>query len=251
MKKSHQLILAAVAATGFAVSAQADQTGIVVDTSSGVLPYVVDARGVLVQSPFGLCYRTGFWSADLAKAIKTKAGKPVGCECDPGLMGDACTAPAATVPAATPAAAEQPAGAAPATAPAAPALTKVSLPSDALFDYDKAILSDLGKENLSTFAGNAKQLKQLEVIIAVGHADRIGSDKYNQALSEKRAAAVKDFLVGQGIAANKVYTEGKGEAQPVSGDACKKLGAESRKNKKLIDCLAPDRRVELEAVGMK
>ncbi len=92
------------------------------------------------------------------------------------------------------------------------------------------------------------------MVIAVGHADRIGTDAYNQALSEKRANAVKDFLVGKGVPANRVYTEGKGKTQPVTGDQCTENGAHQesrRKNKKLIDCLAPDRRVELEAVGVK
>ena len=88
-------------------------------------------------------------------------------------------------------------------------------------------------------------------MIAVGHADRIGTDAYNQALSEKRAAAVKDFLVNKGVAANRIYTEGKGKTQPVSGEKCRKLGAENGKNKKLVDCLGIDRRVELEAVGVK
>jgi hypothetical protein len=59
----------------------------------------------------------------------------------------------------------------------------------------------------------------LEVVIAVGHADRIGSAAYNQKLSEKRAASVKDYLVSKGIPANRVYTEGKGSKQPVTKPA--------------------------------
>lgn len=242
MKKSHQLIMAAIAAMGFSVGAQAQVSDVVVDTSTQVaVPYVTDSRGVLVRSAYGLCYRTAFWSLDLAKTVKAKSGKPIGCECEEALMGDACAPAPAPAPAATPA---------PAPAPT-PAAQKVSIPSDALFAFDKAELTDEGKSKLADFANNAKGLQQLEVVIAVGHADRIGSDGYNQKLSEKRAASVKDFLVAQGIPANKVYTEGKGETQPVSGDACKNMGSDSRKNKKLIDCLAPDRRVELEAVGMK
>jgi len=83
------------------------------------------------------------------------------------------------------------------------------------------------------------------VIIAVGHTDRLGSDAYNQKLSEKRAAAVKTYLVGKGIEANKVYTEGKGEKQPKTGTTCKG----EKKTKALVDCLQPDRRVDIEIIG--
>lgn len=240
MKKSHLFILAAIA--GFAASAQAQ----IVVKSAPVQPYVLGAGNIVAKDGLGNCLRSNNYSSDLIKSVMTTEDKPVGVACGE-IKADAPVAAPVAAPAATPAAK-------PAAAPAggtAPAAQKVSLPSDALFAYDKADLSDMGKGNLTTFADNAKKLKALEVIIAVGHADRIGSPAYNQKLSEKRAAAVKDFLVGQGIAANKVYTEGKGEAQPISGKACEKLGADSGKNKKLVDCLAPDRRVELEAVGTK
>ncbi|KFB73466.1 MAG: Outer membrane protein II* [Candidatus Accumulibacter phosphatis] len=88
---------------------------------------------------------------------------------------------------------------------------------------------------------------KLEVIIAVGHTDRFGSDAYNQKLSEKRAAAVKTYLVSKGIEANRVYTEGKGKKNPVTKpDQCP--GA---KSKKTIACLQPDRRVDIELIGTK
>jgi len=86
------------------------------------------------------------------------------------------------------------------------------------------------------------------VIIAVGHADRIGKDAYNQKLSERRAAAVKEYLVSKGIEANRVYTEGKGEKQPVTAGKC---GKSEKKTKALIECLQPDRRVEIEVIGTK
>ena len=79
-------------------------------------------------------------------------------------------------------------------------------------------------------------------MIAIGHADFIGSQAYNQKLSVRRAEAVKAFLVGKGLEANRVYTEGKGESQPVK--ACPKM-----KGKALIECLYPNRRVELEVIG--
>ena len=88
---------------------------------------------------------------------------------------------------------------------------------------------------------------KLEVILVVGHTDRIGSDSYNQKLSEKRAAAVKEYLVAKGIEANRVYTEGKGEKQPVTGDKCKG----NAPTKALIECLQPDRRADIEIIGTK
>ncbi|HNM65416.1 MAG TPA: OmpA family protein, partial [Accumulibacter sp.] len=103
-----------------------------------------------------------------------------------------------------------------------------------------------GMRKLDEVAAKAKDVK-LEVITAVGHTDRIGSDSYNQALSERRAAAVKSYLVGKGIEANRVYTEGKGKKQPVT----KPGQCVGPKSKKVIDCLQPDRRVDIELIGTK
>ena len=91
----------------------------------------------------------------------------------------------------------------------------------------------------------------MDEIVAVGHADRIASDDYNQKLSEARAQAVKDYLTQQGAKSNVITAEGKGESQPVTGEDCKKLGAERASNKKLVACLQPDRRVEIEVLGSR
>ena len=101
-----------------------------------------------------------------------------------------------------------------------PAAEKITVAADALFDFDKATLRPEGKAKLDELVSKAAAIK-LEVILVVGHTDRIGSDAYNQKLSERRAAAVKTYLVAKGIEANRVYTEGKGEKQPVTGDKCK------------------------------
>ena len=149
-------------------------------------------------------------------------------------------------PAADPAAAAAaPAAAAPAATPK-PTGEKITVAADALFDFNKAVLRPEGKAKLDELVSKAAAIK-LEVILAVGHTDRIGGDAYNQKLSEKRAAAVKEYLVAKGIEANRVYTEGKGEAQPVTGDKCKG----NAKTKALIDCLQPDRRVDIEVIGTK
>lgn len=231
--KKQLAMAAAAAALGITASAAIAADDIVV-TGKGDIPYVVDGRNVVVRSGADLCWRTGSWTP--AAAANVMAGEfPVGCACDSDLMPkDACVAPMAAAPT----------KAAPAPAPT-PSADKVKLAADTLFDFDKAVLKPEGKAKLDTLASQADALK-LEVILAVGHTDRLGSAAYNQKLSEKRAAAVKEYLVGKGIEANRVYTEGKGESQPVTGDTCKNMG-----RAKLIDCLQPDRRVEIEVIGSK
>lgn len=189
---------------------------------NGTVGYVIDQRGDVAKSGFGLCWRTGYWTPAMAIA-----------ECDPDLAPKAA-APAA--PAAKPAAA--------AAAPK-PAAKKVTLAADALFDFDKATLRPEGKGKLDKLVGDMKAIK-LEVIIAVGHADRLGKDAYNQKLSERRAAAVKDYLVSKGVEANRVYAEGKGEKQPVTAGKC---GKSEKRTKQLVECLQPDRRVDIEVIG--
>ena len=122
-------------------------------------------------------------------------------------------------------------------APAAPAVEKVSFAADAFFDFDKAVLKPEGKAKLDDLADKVKGLN-LEVIIATGHTDSRGTDAYNQKLSVKRADAVKTYLTGKGIEASRVYTEGKGEAQPVADN-------------KSDDGRAKNRRVEIEVVGTR
>jgi OOP family OmpA-OmpF porin len=236
--KKQALLAAAIAALGLtATAASAQSTKDVVVDGKGEIPYVIDGRNVVARSGTGLCWRTGYWTP--AAAGTAMAGQfPVGCECDPDVVPkDKCTPPPA-----------------PAAAPVAPgpkpSAEKIKLAADALFDFDKATLRPEGKAKLDELAAKSKQVK-LEVILAVGHTDRIGSESYNQKLSEKRAAAVKQYLVGKGIEPNRVYTEGKGEKQPVTGTTCDKMGKETGKNAKLVSCLQPDRRVEIEVIGTK
>jgi len=112
---------------------------------------------------------------------------------------------------------------------------KVTYAADAFFDFDKSVLKPEGKAKLDDVASKVKNIN-LEVIIAVGHTDSIGSDAYNQKLSVRRAEAVKAYLVSKGIDKSRVYTEGKGEKQPVADN---KTAAGRAKN----------RRVEIEVVG--
>ena len=166
-----------------------------------------------------LCWRNNFWTPETG--IQGCDGVP-----PPPAAPVAASAPA---PAATPA---------PAVVPVpAPQTEKVSFAADAFFDFDKAVLKPEGKAKLDDLADKVKGLN-LEVIIAVGHTDSKGSDAYNQKLSVRRADAVKAYLTTKGFEASRVYTEGKGEAQPVADN---KSDAGRAKN----------RRVEIEVVGTR
>ena len=109
--------------------------------------------------------------------------------------------------------------------------------ADAFFDFDKSVLKPEGKAKLDDLVGKVQGIN-LEVVIAVGHTDSVGSDAYNQALSVKRSEAVKAYLVSKGIEKNRVYTEGKGEKQPVADN-------------KTSEGRAKNRRVEIEVVGTR
>ncbi|MDR0780679.1 MAG: OmpA family protein [Pseudomonadales bacterium] len=114
---------------------------------------------------------------------------------------------------------------------------KVTYAADAFFDFDKSILKPEGKAKLDDLASKVKDVN-LEVIIATGHTDSVGSHAYNDRLSVRRAEAVKAYLVSKGIESNRVYTEGKGKRKPVATNKTK----EGR---------AKNRRVEIEVVGTR
>lgn len=119
------------------------------------------------------------------------------------------------------------------------------LSATVLFDYDRA---EIRPSEVAALDDLAVKLQGRTVEI-VGHADRIGGDKYNFGLSQRRAAAVRDYLAGKGVAAGGMRVDARGEAEPVTGAACKDLGPANRRNRKLIECLQPNRRAELKAPG--
>ncbi len=202
--------------------------------------YLLDQNLNVVTTASGICVRTSDWTP-------ARAAAAAACEqCTPELCAKPKPAPAAAPAPAKP----QPKPAAPAPAPKKetpkPVPQKISFSADALFDFDKAVLKAEGKamldELVRTLVG-----ANYEVILAIGHTDRIGSAAYNQKLSLRRAAAVKKYLTDKGIEANRVYVDGKGKTQPVTkpGD-CK-----GKRGKALIACLQPDRRVDVEVTGTK
>jgi OmpA-OmpF porin, OOP family len=105
----------------------------------------------------------------------------------------------------------------PPPAPPQPVSEKVSFAADALFDFDKAIVKPEGKLALDDLMAKLQGMNT-EVMIAVGHTDAVGTEAYNQKLSLRRADAVKAYLVSKGLDPARLYTEGKGETQPVADD---------------------------------
>src|SRR5687767_290154 len=118
-----------------------------------------------------------------------------------------------------------------------PVAEKVTFAADVLFDFDKAVVKPEGKSKLDDIASKANGVN-LEVVIAIGHADSIGSDAYNERLSVRRAESVKAYLVSKGIQGNRIYTEGRGEKQPVADN-------------KTNSGRAKNRRTEIEVIGTR
>ena len=184
-----------------------------------------NASGEAWRSASGQCWRNASWTP--ATAAK---------ECDGALAPAPAPVPVAPAPVAR---AAEPA---PAPAPAAPALapaaaTTVTYAADAFFDFDTSELKADGKAKLDDLAQKVKAIN-LEVIIAVGHTDSVGTDAYNQKLSVRRSEAVKAYLITKGIEKNRIYTEGKGEKQPVADN-------------KTSEGRSKNRRVEIEVVGTR
>ena len=195
--------------------------------------YAVASDGRVVLSGFGECVRSGQWvlanSVDPCDQI-ARVSVPV-----PVVAYQERPAPPPPVAVAAVAQPEPP----------RMVIQKVSLSTDVLFDFDKAELKDAGKQKLDELANQVKGAKVDEIVV-VGHADRIGSETYNEKLSEARAQSVKDYLAERGAQTNVITAQGKGESAPVTGDQCKKITG-----KKLIECLQPDRRVEIEVLGSR
>ena len=174
--------------------------------------YLTDSSGELVRNSYGECWRTGYWTPELA--IR---------ECDPDLFPPE-----------------------PEPEVSVPVLVPITLSSEALFDFDRAVVRPESAQRLNDeIVTPLAQHPQVDAVQISGHTDRIGSEAYNQALSERRAAAVADYLVSQGIDASLITTVGRGESEPLV--SCDEVtGRENRRNKALVECLQPNRRAGVE-----
>lgn len=187
--------------------------------------YLKDSNGAAVLSNFGDCWHTGTWNAQYANVV--------GCD---GVLAKATPVPApAPRVEAPPQPAEPPPAVAEQTPPREAVSEKVTLDTDTFFDFDKAVLKEQGRARLDELASRLAGMT-VEVVVAVGHTDSIGPANYNQKLSERRAQAVKDYLLSRSIPGDKIFVEGKGETQPLAPNT-NKLGR------------AENRRVVVEVVG--
>ncbi len=187
---------------------------------ANVTPNLTDSQGAAVKDASGACVVTsGVVHPDCAGAKPAAPAKPA----EPAKPAAPAEAPKAAAPAARP----------------APASVKQSvvIQADALFDFDKSVLRPDGRKSIDDAVAKLQGV-DVEMVIATGHTDSVGSDAYNQKLSERRAGAVKDYLVSKGIPAAKITTIGKGESQPV---ATNKTAEGRQKN----------RRVDIEFKGTK
>ncbi len=203
--------------------------------------YLVDQDFKVVTAVGGtVCVRTSDWTP--ARAAAAEAGP----FCDPDLVPKK-TAPGPVTTTPPPTTAKPPVTPEkPKAEPAKLLPQKINFSADALFDFNKADLRPEGKAMLEDLT-RVLQGAKYEVILAIGHADRIGSLAYNQKLSVRRAETVKKFLVEKSIEPNRVYAEGKGKTQPLT----KATDCRMKNRKAMIACLQPDRRVDVEVTGTK
>lgn len=199
--------------------------------------YGLDTSGQHVLTGFGDCLRTNYWT----QATETVA-------CNPALAKK-------PAPVAVSKTTAVPAAPAPVTAIAVPLVSapmgkklSFTLKSDFSFEFNKAVLTAEAKETLNTeIVAKLGDQAEISQIIINGHTDRLGSQAYNQKLSERRAMAVSDYLVSQGVAAEKIETMGMGKTQPLPEVKC----ANNQPRRALIECLAPNRRVVVDVMGKK
>ena len=174
--------------------------------------YVADSSKGIVRTGYGDCLHTGRWGEE--NFIE---------ECDPVAKAEVAAVETVIVK----------------------ELKPVALEADALFAFDSAELTAEGRNRLDQVVGSltTKQLENKQIEIT-GYTDRIGPETYNQTLSERRAQAVRDYLVSKGLPADAISTQGLGAAKPV-------VGCEGERGAQLIDCLAPNRRTEIEFSAME
>jgi OOP family OmpA-OmpF porin len=194
--------------------------------------YATDQRGQVVRSAFNLCWRTGYWTPAMAIA-----------ECDPDLVKKPDPPKPAPPPPPPPPKPVEPPKAAPPPPPPPP--KPLNLSATVLWDTNNAKLSDASKATIDReVIAKLSQFANIRIVVVSGHTDRLGSQQANQVLSEKRAKAVEAYLFEKGVSISKIEAAGYGKTVPA------KLGCDDKlPKKKLVECLAPNRRVVIEVSG--
>jgi OOP family OmpA-OmpF porin len=223
-------------ATAIAVSATVPalaQTTTDIMAKTPYSAYLQDSRGAIVRSGTGMCWRTSSW---------TPADAVLGCDGD--LVPPVANLIAPPIVLQT--TEQQPVfNAAPAPQPAVPCDFSFTLESDQTFSFNSAVLSASAKKRIDEQLHNKlATCIRVDKIIISGYTDHLGSDQFNQNLSAKRAEAVAQYLERSGVN-SPIEQRGLGKQQELK--ACK--GIKLLKN--LIDCLAPNRRVEVEVKGVR
>ena len=209
--------IALVSAVGAAAADNASNTG-----------YLIDTRGDVAKNSYNECWHTGYWTPAMATE-----------ECDPALVKKEAPMPKEKEKE------PEPKAEAPIAGPEKPAV-KAEFKAETLFDFDKAVVRPEGMKTLDDkVVEGMKAHPEVELLLVTGHTDRIGSDAYNRKLSQRRADAVRSYLIEQGIDGKRIKTGSRGGADPIASCAQIK-GKANSKNKKLVDCLRPNRRVVLE-----
>lgn len=210
----------------------------------------LSSSGDVWKNSYGECWRNGSWTpataapgCDGAIVIEPKAAansqNSAASSSKSPQVDQAPAAQQAPSPLDAPGLQPAPASAPSPAAAASPAAvsSKVTYAADTFFDFNKSVIKSEAKAKLDDLVDKIKAVN-LEVIIAVGHTDAVGSDAYNQKLSMRRSNAVKAYLINKGVDKTRIYTEGKGEKQPVADNGTK----EGR---------SKNRRVEIEVVGAR
>ena len=173
--------------------------------------YLTDSAGNAVRGGAGECWRAGIWTPALANLV--------GCD---GVMAKA-------LPVVSPAEAPEQLATSPTETDVVPeqemdststqeASEKISFDTETLFDFDKSTLKSEGRQRLDLLASRLMD-GVVQVVVALGHTDSMGTQAYNQQLSEKRARAVADYLSNKGIPNEKIFTEGRGGSQPIASNS--------------------------------
>jgi OOP family OmpA-OmpF porin len=196
--------------------------------------YLTDQRNGIVKDPFNLCWRTGYWTPALSN-----------CDCDVDLLPRDVCFPPAPKPAAAP-----PPPPPPPPVAAKPAPKTLAVSSTGLFDFDKSVLTPAAKTALDKeVVARLSEFSSIKLIHVEGHTDRIGTQEYNQKLSERRADAVKAYLVSKGVDGTKIETIGMGKTLQIKSCPDPSPKGEIKNFKQLVECLAPNRRAVVTVSG--
>lgn len=190
--------------------------------------YMQDARGIIVRDAYGLCWHTAYWTPmDAVTGCDGELISPITKPTAPALAPNAV--PMAAIPIMEPKRCD----------------FSATLESDQTFLFNKAALSAAAKNRIANeILPKLTSCAKIDSIMVTGHTDKLGSEQYNQKLSEKRANAVADYLKSKGVSAN-IEITGAGKSQPVK--ACD----DRLPHNQLTACLSPNRRVSIELKGIE